>query len=100
MASRMAAEVDDGGHAGEVLHEHAGGHVGDLAAGLGLGIPLGEELDVVGGDVHAVFAAQQIFEQDLQAEGQAAEVESARAERGQAEDGVGSCCRISEWHGC
>ena len=36
-------EVDDGGDAGEVLHEDAGGHVGDLAGGLGLGVPGGEE---------------------------------------------------------
>jgi hypothetical protein len=36
-------EIDDGGHAGEVLHEDAGGHVGDLAAGLGLRVPVGEE---------------------------------------------------------
>ena len=32
-------EIDDGGDAGEVLHEDAGGHVGDLAGGLGLGVP-------------------------------------------------------------
>jgi hypothetical protein len=30
--------------------------------------------DVAGGDVDAVFAAQQVFEQDLEAEGQAGEV--------------------------
>ena len=72
-------EVDDGGDAGEVLHEDAGGHVGDFAAGLGLGVPVGEELDVVGGHVDAVFAAQQVFEQNFQAEGQAAEIEAARA---------------------
>ena len=82
-------EVDDGGDAGEVLHEDAGGHVGDLAAGLGLGVPLGEELDVGGGDVHAVFAAEQIFKQDLEAEGEAAEIEAARREGGQAIDRVG-----------
>ena len=65
-------QIDDGGDAGEVLHEDAGRHVGDLAAGLGLGVPVGEELDVGGGDVDAVFAAEQVFEQDLEAEGQAA----------------------------
>ena len=66
------AEVNDGGNAGEVLHQDARRHVGDFTAGLGLGIPLGEELDVGGGDVDAVFAAQQVFKQNLQAEGQAA----------------------------
>ena len=72
------AEVDDRGHAGKVLHQHARRHVGDLAAGLGLGVPLGQELDVGGGHVHAVFAAQQVFKQNLQAEGQPAQVEAAR----------------------
>ncbi len=48
-------EVHDGGHAGEVLHEHAGGHVGDLARRLGLGVPLCEEFNVLGGDALAVL---------------------------------------------
>ena len=88
------AEVDDCGDAGEVLHQNAGRHVGDLAARLGLGIPLGQELDVGGGDVHAVFAAQQVFEQDLEAEGQAAQVESARARAQAGERWCRTCCRI------
>ena len=77
-------EIDDGGDAGEVLHEDAGGHVGDLAGGLGLGVPGGEELDVVRGDGAAVFVAEEVFEQDAEGEGQAGEVEfacSARALR-------------------
>ena len=64
-------EVDDGGDAGEVLHEDAGGHPGDFAGGLGFGIPPGEEFDVVGGDGLAVFVAEEILEQDAEAEGQA-----------------------------
>ena len=83
MASRMAAEIDDGGDAGEVLHEDAGGHVGDFAAGLGLRLPLGEELDVVGGDGDAVFAAQQVFEQYFQREGEAGDVEAVCGEGGE-----------------
>ena len=83
-------QIDDRGHAGEVLHQHARRHVGDLAAGLGLGVPVGQELDVGGRDVHAVFAAQQIFKQNLQAEGQAAQIEAALGERRQAIDGVGA----------
>ena len=43
-------EVDDGGDAGEVLHEDARGHIGDLARWLGGCGPLGKELDVVRGD--------------------------------------------------
>ena len=37
-------EVDDGGDAGEVLHQDAGGHVGDLAGGFGFGIPVARKL--------------------------------------------------------
>ncbi len=72
-------EIDDGGNAGEVLHEHAGRHVGDLAAGLGFGVPVGEEFDVGSGDVDSVFAAQQIFEQNFEAEGKAVKIEAAGA---------------------
>ncbi len=88
------AQVDDGGNAGEVLHEHACGHVSDLAAWLGLGVPVGEELDVGGGDVDAVFAAQQVFKQDLETEGKTAEIEAARGESGQAIDDVGPGARL------
>ncbi len=83
-----SAEVDDRGHAGEVLHKHARGHVGDLAAGLGLGVPLGKELNVPCCHVNAVLAAQQVFEQDLEAEGQTTQIEAARGKRGEAVDGV------------
>src|ERR1019366_5583551 len=67
-------EIDDGGDAGEVLHEDASGHVGDLAGGFGLGVPVGEEGDVVGGDGVAVFVAEEVFEQDAEGEGKAGEV--------------------------
>ena len=75
-AHRIAhgGEVDDRGHAGEVLHQHAGGHVGDLARGLGFGVPGGEEADVVGGDGLTVFVAEQVFKQDAERERQAREV--------------------------
>ncbi len=81
-------EVDDGGDAGEVLHEDAGGHVGDFEAGLGGGLPCGEMADLGGGDVDAIFAAEQVFKQDLEAEGQAGEVEAGGGEGGQAVIGV------------
>jgi len=68
------SEIDDGGDAGEVLHEDAGGHVGDLAGGLGGGVPLGEEADVVGGDGASVFVAEEVFEQDAEREGELGEV--------------------------
>ncbi len=80
-------EVDDCGHAGEILHEDAGGHVGDLAGGLGGGVPLGEELDVVGGDGAAVFVAEEVFKQDAEGEGDLGEV--VLFERGEGEVGDG-----------
>jgi hypothetical protein len=40
-------EIDDGGNAGEVLHQHARRAVGDLVAGLALVVqPVGDGLDV------------------------------------------------------
>jgi hypothetical protein len=65
------AEINDGRDTGKVLHQHACGHIGDLAAGLGLSVPLGKELDVIGRDVDAVFAAEQVLEQNFEAERQA-----------------------------
>ena len=82
-------EIDDGGNAGEVLHEHACGHVGDFARRLGLRIPLGEELDVVGGDALAVFVAQQVLKQNAEAIRQAAESHAFLFERAQAVDLIG-----------
>ena len=42
-------EVDDRGHAGEVLQQHARRHEGDLAASASaFGVPARERLDVVG----------------------------------------------------
>ena len=61
-------EVDDARHAGEVLHDHAGGRELDLLARLGVGVPAGQGLDVGLGDVGAVLGAQQRLEQHLQAE--------------------------------
>ncbi len=63
-------EVDDRGHAGEVLHDHPGGRELDLLAGLSVRIPLGEATDVVGGDVRAVLGAEEVLQQHLQAVGQ------------------------------
>ena len=65
-------QVDDGGNAGEVLHEHARRAVGDLLAGRALvGEPVAHGLDVLPGDGLAILVAQQVFEQHLHREGQA-----------------------------
>jgi hypothetical protein len=58
-------EVDDAGHAGEVLHDHAGRRELDLLAGLGGGVPGAEGADLLGRDVRAVLGAQEVLEQHL-----------------------------------
>src|SRR5207244_7110488 len=63
-------EIDDGGHAGEVLEEHARRHERDLALRGTRGLPREERLDVLARHAPAVLAAQQVLEQDLEREGQ------------------------------
>ncbi len=64
-------EVDHGGNAGEVLHQHARGAVGDLALGLAaVEEPVLDGDDVVLGDGAAVLEAEQILQQHLHGEGQ------------------------------
>ena len=65
------SEVDDTRDAGEVLHEHPRRGELNFGVGLTLRVPPGERAHVVGGDVGAVFGAQQILEQHLQRERQA-----------------------------
>ena len=57
-------QVDHGGHAGEILHQHAGGTEGYLAVGLAILGPGHDGLDVALGDGVAVLIAQQVFQQD------------------------------------
>ncbi len=79
-------KIDDGGDAGEVLHEDAGGHVGDLAGGLGGGVPGREEANILCRYRPAVLVAQQVFEQDAQGEGKPGEIGALLGERLQAEE--------------
>ena len=75
-------QVDDAGHAGEVLHEDALGREGDLVGGvtrslavtLGVGPPGGHGDDVVGRHVRAVLVAQQVLQDHLDGVGQAVDV--------------------------
>ena len=62
-------QVDDAGHAGEVLHDHAGRRELDLDARVGRRVPIGDRVDVVLGDVGAVFGAQQVLREHLEAVG-------------------------------
>ena len=66
-------KIDHGGNAGEILHQHARRAEGDLAVALPRLEPFGHAADVVGGDRAAVLMAQQIFQQHLQRERQAAD---------------------------
>ena len=77
-------QVDDRRHAGEVLHQNAGGGERDLLARFGLGVPSGERLDILGPDRLAVLVSQQVLEQDLERERQAGDV-VLRLQRIQAE---------------
>ena len=68
-------QIDDGRHTGEVLHQDACGHVGDLTRGLCLWIPVGQKADVVGRDGVSILVAEEIFEEDAETVRQACEVE-------------------------
>ena len=67
-------QVDDAGHAGEVLQDDARRREGDFVRRGGRGIPVEQRLDVRARDADAVLEAQQILEQDLQGVGQAREL--------------------------
>jgi len=77
-------EVDDRGHAGEVLHQHPRRTKHDLPRGSGR--PRRQRLHIVGADGAAVLAAQQVLEQDLQGVRQPGDGPEARlGQRRQAE---------------
>ncbi|MHC2523563.1 hypothetical protein ACVIEM_000648 [Rhizobium leguminosarum] len=57
-------KIDDGGNAGEVLHQHARRAIGDFVFDRTLVVqPFGNGQDVLLGDRLAVFEAQQVFKQ-------------------------------------
>src|SRR5215210_3700603 len=58
------------GSAGEVLQQDASGAERDFFFDFPLHIPAGESADVVGLDELSVFVAQQVFEENLQTEGE------------------------------
>ena len=59
-------EVDDAGDAGEVLEDDAGDGEGDLLAGLRLGVPVRERLDVGLEHAPAALGAKQVLQEDAQ----------------------------------
>ncbi len=77
-------QIDHGRNAGEVLHQHAGGAIGDLARVLAtFGGPFGEGLDVFDGHgATAVLKAQHVFQHHFQSGGQLGKVAQAGGLRG------------------
>src|SRR5262249_34763346 len=68
-------EIDHPGHAGEVLHQDSGGAEVDLLGRFAaVAEPLGEGGDVLPLDGGAVLVTDQVFQQDAQGRGQAAEI--------------------------
>ncbi len=63
-------EIDDRRHAREVLEQHTRRHERDFLIRHLARVPAGQLLDVLGPDHAAVFAPQQVLEQDLERIGQ------------------------------
>ena len=59
-------QINHAGHAGEVLHHHASRGELDFCAGLRIGIPCRQSLNLVGSDVGTVLVTQQVFAQNAQ----------------------------------
>ena len=70
-------EVHHRRHAGEILHEHAGRTVGDLATAAPLAQPIADSADVLDADAAAVLEAEQVLQQHLEGERQAGDVADA-----------------------
>ena len=88
-------EVDDGGHTGEVLEQHARGAEGDLLGRRRLRLPRPDGLDLLACDGRAVLAAQEVLEEDAEGEGQPRQVAAERV-GGSVEpvDGVGGAAGL------
>ncbi len=107
------SQVDHCGHAGEILHQHAGRAIGDLARVLPtVRGPDAEGLDVVDGHGKPViFEPQQVFQNHLQRGGQTREIPQSsllrardrvigkrRAPYGQSAAGLGGVCTYGDGH--
>ena len=75
-------EIDDGGNSGEILEQHSRGAERDLFFDSALHVPAGEGADVVRLDELAVFVSEQVFEEDLEAEGESCPRSRPRVWRG------------------
>jgi hypothetical protein len=83
-------QIHQRGDAGEILQEHPRRAEGDLAVRRLFRRPVRERPDVVRRDRGAVLVAQEIFEEDLDGEGEAGDLsDAALFERLQAKDSEG-----------
>ena len=71
-------QIDDGGHAGEILHQHAGRAIGDLARVFAPLEPGGHGFDVGHFDGSPVLVAQKVLEQHPERQRQRGEIEVER----------------------
>ncbi len=68
-------QIDDTGHAGEILQQHARGAILDLRVGRGVLLPVDNGLSIRGRDGEAaILEAQHVLEQHLHAERQARDI--------------------------
>ena len=58
-------QVDDGGNAGEILHQYACRTIGDFAVGFFIIEPRFKGLNVIRDDRAAIFEAEQILQQNF-----------------------------------
>ena len=63
-------EINYGWNSGEILEQHASGAERYFFFDVPLHVPAGERADIVGLDELAVFVSDQVFEKDLEAEGE------------------------------
>src|SRR3982751_4431554 len=89
-------EIDDGGDSGEVLQEDAGRREGDFLCRLNFRVPLYQRGDVFWTDAQAVLGSQQVFEEDLEREGQASGLRELLEDRIKTMNGVASITDIED----
>ena len=87
-------KIDHGGHAGEILHEDAGGTILDLAGRGAVHLPVDQGLDVLDGDGDAVLEAEQVLEQDLHRERELVDSAELGGGLGEGEIGVGLAAHV------
>ena len=70
-------EIDEEGDAGEVLEDDASDDEGDFDGSGGVGVPVGESADVFFADAFSVAIAEDAFEDDADANGEAGDATDA-----------------------